>query len=105
MPGPQSGDILHLTGEASVQFGGAREIWFRVIRVMDVTCTWGWVWLEGFELNPQGDALLRREVFVQVGGLRRLDPEVVRRREADRLRLRRNGRVPVSAVRRVPAPR
>jgi hypothetical protein len=102
--GPRFGDVLFLDGRASVQFGGDRAIWFRVFRVLDGTCTLGWVWLDGFELNPQGDALLRREVFVQLGGLRRVDPLVVRR-VGDRARLRRNSRVPGSAVRRVPASR
>lgn len=105
---PRSGDVLRLDVRASVQFGGDRAIWFRVIRPMDITCTRGWVWLDGFELNADGDALLRREVFVQLAGLRMVDPVWVARREADRLRRRQaargNARTPqaaASAVRRV----
>jgi hypothetical protein len=103
---PRSGDTLYLDARASVQFAGDRAIWFRVIRPLDVVCTRGWVWLDGFELSPHGDALERREVFVQLDGLRSLPPEdLVRMRESSRARLRRNGRVPGSSVRRVPTSR
>lgn len=65
---PQSGDILIINREASVQF--ARPILFRVIRRLKHDTYDGWLWLEGYELDPQGDAVERREIFVQARGLR-----------------------------------
>jgi hypothetical protein len=65
---PRSGDVLHLTREASVQF--AAPILFRVIRVHDWDTYAGWVWLDGYQLDKRGDAVARRDVFVQVAGLR-----------------------------------
>ena len=64
----RSGDILHVTRAASVQF--AVPILFRVIRVHDWPTYEGWVWLDGYQLNSQGDAVERRSIFVRVSGLR-----------------------------------
>jgi hypothetical protein len=44
---------------------------FRVIRVHDWSTYDGWAWLDGYELNSSGDAVDRRSIFVQVGGLQR----------------------------------
>lgn len=65
---PRSGDVLHVTRAASVQF--AEPLLFRVIRVHDWPTYDGWVWLDGYELNAAGDAVDRRSIFVQVNGLR-----------------------------------
>jgi hypothetical protein len=106
---------LFIGPRASVQFAGRNAIVFRVIRPVDRSTYEGWVWLEGWELNPAGDAFLRREIFVQVAGL--LDWETVRRAAvlrrleqekagaARRAGKARNGRSPGSGVRRVPVPR
>ncbi|GGM50834.1 hypothetical protein GCM10011608_39680 [Micromonospora sonchi] len=67
---PRSGDVLHVTRAASVQF--RRPILFRVIRVLDRPTYDGWLWLEGYELNAAGDAVNRRSIFVQRAGLRQL---------------------------------
>lgn len=67
---PRSGDVLHVTRAASVQF--LRPIMFRVIRVHDWPTYDGWVWLDGYELNATGDAVNRRSIFVQSAGLRQL---------------------------------
>jgi hypothetical protein len=67
---PRSGDVLHVTREASVQF--STPIYFRVIRVHDWPTYTGWLWLDGYELNAIGDAVERRSIFVQAGGLRRV---------------------------------
>ncbi|MEU9505629.1 hypothetical protein AB0D32_05030 [Micromonospora sp. NPDC048170] len=64
---PRSGDVLHVTRAASVQF--LRPIMFRVIRVLDWPTYDGWIWLEGYELNASGDAVNRRSIFVQREGL------------------------------------
>ncbi|BCJ65428.1 hypothetical protein [Polymorphospora rubra] len=69
---PRSGDVLHVTRAASVQF--AEPILFRVIRVHDWTTYDGWAWLDGYELNAAGDAVERRSIFVQLSGLRQLRP-------------------------------
>jgi hypothetical protein len=65
---PRSGDILHVTREASVQF--VEPLLFRVIRVHDWPTYDGWVWLDGYELNAGGDAVERRSIFVRISGLR-----------------------------------
>ncbi|MBO4204559.1 hypothetical protein [Micromonospora echinofusca] len=67
---PRSGDVLHVTRAASVQF--VKPILFRVIRILDWVTYDGWVWLEGYELNPTGEAVSRRSIFVQLAGLRTL---------------------------------
>ncbi|MDG4797130.1 hypothetical protein [Micromonospora sp. WMMD1082] len=64
----RAGDLLRVGPEASVQF--FRPILFRVIRVLDRTTYDGWIWLEGYELNPAGEAVNRRAIFVQPAGLR-----------------------------------
>jgi hypothetical protein len=69
-PLPSSGDVLHVTREASVQF--ATPIYFRVIRVHDWPTYTGWIWLDGYQLNAAGDAVERRSIFVQANGLRRV---------------------------------
>lgn len=65
---PRSGDVLHVTREASVQFTAA-PIYFRVIRVPDWPTYDGWVWLDGYQLNSSGEAVDRRAIFVQLSGL------------------------------------
>jgi hypothetical protein len=65
---PRSGDVIHVTKAASVQFSA--PMLFRVIRVHDWPTYEGWIWLDGYELNPSGDAVERRSIFVQASGLR-----------------------------------
>ena len=67
---PRSGDVIHVTKTASVQFSA--PMLFRVIRVHDWPTYEGWIWLDGYELNTSGDAVERRSIFVQVGGLRQV---------------------------------
>ena len=67
---PRSGDVIHVTTAASVQFSA--PMLFRVIRVHDWPTYEGWIWLDGYELNSSGDAVERRSIFVQVGGLRQV---------------------------------
>ncbi|WP_422772434.1 hypothetical protein ACN28C_05200 [Plantactinospora sp. WMMC1484] len=73
---PRSGDVLHVTRAASVQF--AAPIYFRVIRAHDWPTYHGWIWLDGYELNASGDAVERRSIFVQINGLRHLQPNAGR---------------------------
>ena len=67
---PRSGDVIQVTKAASVQF--STPMLFRVIRVHDWPTYEGWIWLDGYELNSSGDAVERRSIFVQVGGLRQV---------------------------------
>jgi hypothetical protein len=82
-----------MTRAASVQF--VTPIYFRVIRVHDWPTYDGWIWLDGYELDDAGDAVERRSLFVQVGGLRAVgkapDPRA------------RNGRRPSAAAGPVPS--
>jgi hypothetical protein len=66
----QPGDVLHVDGEASVQFQGTQSLRFRVIRVDERSTYDGWIWLEGYVLGPVGNALQRRRIFVRLEGLR-----------------------------------
>ena len=67
---PRSGDVLHVSREASVQF--AEPLLFRVIRVHDWPTYDGWIWLDGYELNKAGDAVERvMELVLRRRGLRR----------------------------------
>jgi hypothetical protein len=79
---PRSGDVLHVTRAASVQF--IEPMFFRVIRVHDWPTYDGWVWLDGYELNPAGEAVDRRSIFVQLAGLRQVPGPEVRARAARR---------------------
>lgn len=71
---PKPGDVLHVGSDASVQFGGDRSLIFRVIKVCDRPTYDGWVWLTGYSLDRAGNAVDRREVFVQRAGLRLITP-------------------------------
>jgi len=67
---PKAGDVLVIDGAASVQFRGDRRILFRLIRV-DVRPTYdGWVWLHGYSLDGHQQAVERRDIFVQLAGLK-----------------------------------
>ncbi|WP_211349323.1 hypothetical protein [Micromonospora pisi] len=57
---------------ASVQFGGASAIVFRVTVVSKQATYDGWVWLHGYVLDRKGEAVEKREIFVQFDGLRLL---------------------------------
>ena len=71
---PKPGDVLHVGSDASVQFCGDRALIFRVIRVCDRPTYEGWVWLTGYSLDKAGNAVDRREIFVQRAGLRLVAP-------------------------------
>lgn len=74
---PNSGDIVVLSRAASVQFVNPRL--FRVIRVHDWPTYDGWAWIDGYELNPAGDAVDQRTVFVSLDGLRKATKHAGRR--------------------------
>jgi hypothetical protein len=70
---PEPGDLLRIDGRASVQFAGDRALTFRVVSVCPRPTYTGWVWLTGYVLDRRGQAVDRREVFVQLAGLYRVD--------------------------------
>ncbi|GAB3816602.1 hypothetical protein [Micromonospora zhanjiangensis] len=67
---PQPGDVLVIDGQASVQFAGDRRLLLRVTVVDQRPTYHGWIWLTGYVLDGTGQAIDKREVFVQVAGLR-----------------------------------
>ncbi|HEX8346251.1 MAG TPA: hypothetical protein VF657_16150 [Actinoplanes sp.] len=71
---PRPGDVLKLTAQASVQFIGSGALTMRVISIDSRTTYVGWAWLTGYVLDTHGNAVERREVFVQEAGLIWVDP-------------------------------
>jgi hypothetical protein len=70
----RTGDIFRIGRRASVQFAGERGLIFRMISVDRRPCPHGWVWLTGYELGQHGEAVAKREIFVQLSGLHPLWP-------------------------------
>ena len=66
---PVPGDIVRLARAASVQFTGEQAIILRVIGIDKRPTYHGWIWLIGYQLDHQGDALTKRRVFVQIRGI------------------------------------
>ncbi|GAB3185893.1 hypothetical protein FHX75_13499 [Micromonospora palomenae] len=74
----RTGDLLHLTRAASVQF--SRPIVVRVIRELtDRHPYHGWSWIEAYELDARGTAVAKRELFVLLNGVRWLSRAPSRR--------------------------
>jgi len=71
---PGCGDVVFVDRAASVQFTASAGFAFRVIRVDDGPTCEGWRWIEGYQLGPGGVAVERRRIFVQLAGLRPLQP-------------------------------
>ncbi|MDG4789306.1 hypothetical protein O7626_25840 [Micromonospora sp. WMMD1102] len=72
---PRPGDVLLLDGRASVQFADDRALVLRVTSVSERATYYGWCWLTGYALDRAGAAVERREVFVQLAGLRPVPPK------------------------------
>ncbi|MDG4762370.1 hypothetical protein [Micromonospora sp. WMMD710] len=62
--------MVHVGEACSVQFADSRALRVRVISVDDRPTYPGWIWLTGYVLGPTGDALEKRELYVQHAGLR-----------------------------------
>src|SRR5437899_962972 len=71
---PQPGDVVYIGPRASVQFSAQSAITVRVIHVNEGPTYDGWCWLERYQLDANGDAIERREIFVQSAGLVRVGP-------------------------------
>ncbi|MET7749025.1 hypothetical protein [Micromonospora sp. NPDC005367] len=67
---PSPGDLLVIDGRASVQFAGDRALTFRVVSMSNQPTYHGWIWLTGYVLDRRGEATAKREVYVQLAGLR-----------------------------------
>jgi hypothetical protein len=67
---PRPGDLLIVDRAASVQFAGERALRLRVVSVCDRPTYDGWIWLTGYVLGRRDEAVARREIFVQLAGLR-----------------------------------
>lgn len=67
-PGP--GDLLRIDGRASVQFAGGRSLTLRVVSLSDRQAYDGWIWLTGYVIDRRGTATTKREIYVQLSGLR-----------------------------------
>ena len=65
---------------ASVQFGGDNGFNFQIIRIDGTPTYEGWLWLDGYQLNPSGDATERRRIVVQSARLRPVRPQAPRGR-------------------------
>ncbi|MFF0171567.1 hypothetical protein ACWD6L_03965 [Micromonospora profundi] len=69
------GSLLLIGEECSVQFAGERALRLRLVSV-DARPTYpGWVWLTGYALDGKGLAVDRREVYVQLSGVRVLNAD------------------------------
>ncbi|SCF09603.1 hypothetical protein GA0070607_5490 [Micromonospora coriariae] len=85
---PSPGDLLVIDSRASVQFSGDRALIFRAVSVCDRPTYEGWVWLTGYVINRRGDATAKREVFVQLAGLRPITAPTLPSRRGRSLRPR-----------------
>ncbi|MGX7676786.1 hypothetical protein [Plantactinospora sp. DSM 117369] len=65
---------MRVTGRASVQFAGSRALIFRVVQVDPKPTYYGWAWITGYVLDQSGEAVDRRDIFVQPAGLQILRP-------------------------------
>ncbi|MDG4759178.1 hypothetical protein [Micromonospora sp. WMMD710] len=66
---PTPGTELWIDREASVQFLRQR-FRFRVISACSKPTYRGWAWITGYQLDDRGNAVEKREIFVQLAGLR-----------------------------------
>ncbi|WP_433341995.1 hypothetical protein [Micromonospora sp. CA-111912] len=89
---PSPGDLLTIDGRASVQFAGDRALTFRVVSVPDQPTYHGWIWLTGYVLDRRGLATAKRELYVQLAGLRPALPPTPQSRRTVR------GTVPAGAI-------
>ncbi|WP_326563862.1 hypothetical protein [Micromonospora peucetia] len=83
---PSPGDLLIVDGRASVQFAGGRAMTFCVVTVSDQPTYAGWIWLTGYALDRRGEATAKREIYVQLAGLRPARPPDTTARRAPRSR-------------------
>ncbi|WP_410821189.1 hypothetical protein [Micromonospora sp. 050-3] len=66
----RAADVLLVDRSASPQF--AVPIRFRLIRILPLVTYEGWAWLDGYQVDGNGLAIARREIYVQPAQLRKL---------------------------------
>lgn len=71
---PKPGDVLLVGRAASPQFSDTEPMILRVISVSDKPTYDGFAWITGYQLARQGTAIGKREIFVELAGLRRVRP-------------------------------
>lgn len=71
---PETGSVVLVDADCSVQFTGPRALRVRVMSVDDRTNYPGWVWLTGYVLGPTGQAVDKRQLYVQAAGLKLITP-------------------------------
>jgi hypothetical protein len=69
VPDIRPGDT-YLVGAGCGVPHGFRPIRFRVVRVWDWPTWDGAVWMDGYELDDDGDAVERRTIYVLAAGLK-----------------------------------
>ncbi len=69
---PTPGEELLISREASVQFARTPAFVLRVISVCPRPTYDGWAWVTGYQLDGQGQAVTKREIFVRLAGLKRV---------------------------------
>ncbi|MCZ7376566.1 hypothetical protein [Micromonospora sp. WMMC250] len=67
---PDPGAVVLVGPECSVQFSGSRAVRVQVVSVDERTNYPGWIWLTGYVLGPRGQAVDKRELYVQAAGLK-----------------------------------
>lgn len=77
--------MLRIDARASVQFIGAPPLILRVISVSDRATYDGWAWITGYVLNARGEAVEKRELFVQPAGVQLIPAKTATRPPRRRL--------------------
>lgn len=71
----RAGTVLWIGRAAGVQFGGDRAITLRLVSVDEQPTYEGAAWVTGYVLNARGEAITRRELYIDVtAGVRVLPP-------------------------------
>jgi hypothetical protein len=61
--------VIGVGAAASVQFGGGRKLVLRVVAVDTRPAYYGFAWVTGYVVDREGEAIDKREIYVQVAGL------------------------------------
>ncbi|MDG4785939.1 hypothetical protein O7626_08365 [Micromonospora sp. WMMD1102] len=71
---PVPGDVVGVGPAANIQFRGERKLVLRVVAVDSRPTYYGWAWIAGYVLGRNEIATDKREIYVQVAGLKLLRP-------------------------------
>ncbi len=73
----KTGDVLKLDGRAGILYK-IRPIHVRVIKTLEPTVSYDGEWIDAYELDDDGNAVERRDLFVQPSGVELVDPQSMR---------------------------